>query len=626
MELRTSEVLRMRLTPLDRESEPYSRYGNISADGIQRLLGAPNLDALQILIRETVQNSWDAGKDSPGPVRYRIRFRELAAPEHKALKETVFHNLPQYTENPDRPIKKTLEQKRLTVIEICDFGTTGLAGPTHPDEVPTDTESAEFVDFLRNIGSPRDTVFGGGTYGYGKSCLYAISQCQTIVVDSATTSGGRYTRRFMACRVASRYDINHGEEKGRYTGRHWWGRHTADSHLDPVTGHEAEGFSNSVGMFPRDSSTLGTSIMILAPALESDDLEAAARSAVRILLWYCWPKIVAKDGAKHPPMEFSVEVNGKDIPVPRPSECPPLNLFKNSLQKVRKQSDEAIPVRSRRPKKHLGYLHISRELKMDRLPGFSADDGLFPEYSSHVAVMRPAELVVKYLTGDRLASENAEWGGVFVCSDEKEVEQAFASAEPPAHDDWDPHSLPRGKKKTYVRVALQRIKKEIAEVAGTLQVHPGDGGERSSLGLVADSLGSILGAAEGQRWGARDSTRRKGGRAQSTKISLSRPQFIGHTEIDSKRCALFELSARSTEPIKIRIDGEAKIARDGGGADKTDSRGRPVRILSWSSENSGDRDGASVELFLSGEDKLIATVEMPDGKAVTFTASYEELQ
>ena len=68
----------MSLTPLHRESEPYSQYGNISADGIQRLLGAPNLNALQILIRETVQNSWDAGKDIPGPVGYRLRFRELS--------------------------------------------------------------------------------------------------------------------------------------------------------------------------------------------------------------------------------------------------------------------------------------------------------------------------------------------------------------------------------------------------------------------------------------------------------------------------------------------------------------------------------------------------------------------
>jgi hypothetical protein len=614
------------LKPLDRESEPYSQYGNISADGIQRLLGAPNLNALQILIRETVQNSWDAGKDFAGPVGYRIRFRELSKSEHEALKKTVFDDLPKYSENPERPIKKTLNKKKLCVIEICDFGTSGLAGPTHPDEVPKGGESPDFVDFLRNIGSPRDTVFGGGTYGYGKSCLYAISKCQTIVVDSATTNAGKYTRRFMACRIASRYDIKQGDEKGRYTGRHWWGRRTADKHLDPVTGDDADTLSKRVGMLPRDSDKLGTSIMIVAPDLDSDDLQAAAQSAIRILLWYCWPKIVACKGAKHPPMQFTVEVNGKEIEVPHPSDCPPLNLFTNSLQMVREQSKDAFPIQSQRPKQHLGYLHISRDVKIDRLPGFAADDGLYPEYSSHVALMRPAELVVRYLTGDRLPSENTEWGGVFMCSDEKEVEQAFAAAEPPAHDDWDPRSLPRGKKKTFVRVALQRIKKKIAEVTGTLSVNPDDDGERSSLGLVADSLGSLLGAGEGQRLGSREAKRNKSAKARAKRITLSRPRFVKHQTINNKICAVFEVSAKSTEAIDIRIDGEAKIAKDGGGADKTDSRGQSARILSWHSKKTGDHDEASLQLNLDGEEKLTAIVEIPDGKAVSFNASYEELQ
>jgi hypothetical protein len=597
----------------------------MAADGIQRLLGAPNLNPLQILIRETVQNSWDAGKDISGPVGYLLRFRQLSSSEHKALKEIVFDDLPKYTENPKKPIKKTLNKKKLCVIEICDFGTSGLAGPTHPDEVPQEGESPDFVDFLRNIGSPRDTVFGGGTYGYGKSCLYAISQCQTIVVDSATTNAGKYTRRFMACRIASRYDISHGNEKGRYTGRHWWGRRIADSRLDPVTDDDADKFSRKLGMYPRDKKTLGTSIMIIAPDLESGNLEDAAQSAIRILLWYCWPKVVAKKGAKYPPMEFSVEVNGKEIEVPHPSECPPLNLFTNSLQNVRQQTKDSQPIAARRPKKHLGYLHISRDIKMDRLAGFSADDDLYPEYSSHVALMRPAELVVKYLTGDRLPSENTEWGGIFMCSEEQEVEQAFAAAEPPAHDDWDPRSLPDGDtKKTYVRVAMRRIKQCIAEVTGTLSVTPDDDGERASLGLVADSLGALLGAGEGQRLGSRQSKRKKTKKKSAKKVTLSRPRFIKHKEVDNQTCAVFEITAQSTELIELRIDGEAKIAKDGGGADKTDSRGQSARVLSWRTKNSGAADAASIEMTLDGKEKLTATVAIPEGKAVSFNASYEE--
>ena len=52
---------------LTRESEKYSHYGNISADGIQKLLGTPNLDRLQTVIRETVQNTWDARDETYVP-------------------------------------------------------------------------------------------------------------------------------------------------------------------------------------------------------------------------------------------------------------------------------------------------------------------------------------------------------------------------------------------------------------------------------------------------------------------------------------------------------------------------------------------------------------------------------
>jgi hypothetical protein len=239
--------------------------------------------------------------------------------------------------------------------------------------------------------------------------------------------------------------------------------------------------------------------------------------------------------------------------------------------------------------------------------------------------MRPAELVVKYLTGDRLPSENTEWGGIFMCSEEQEVEQAFAAAEPPAHDDWDPRSLPDGDtKKTYVRVAMRRIKQCIAEVTGTLSVTPDDDGERASLGLVADSLGALLGAGEGQRLGSRQSKRKKTKKKSAKKVTLSRPRFIKHKEVDNQTCAVFEITAQSTELIELRIDGEAKIAKDGGGADKTDSRGQSARVLSWRTKNSGAADAASIEMTLDGKEKLTATVAIPEGKAVSFNASYEE--
>ncbi len=43
-------------------SEPFARTGNIAADGFKKLLGCPAQDLLQTVLRESIQNSIDAGR------------------------------------------------------------------------------------------------------------------------------------------------------------------------------------------------------------------------------------------------------------------------------------------------------------------------------------------------------------------------------------------------------------------------------------------------------------------------------------------------------------------------------------------------------------------------------------
>jgi hypothetical protein len=578
-----------------------------------------------VLIRETVQNSWDAGKDSPGSVDYRIRLRELSKNEQDVLRNVVFQNLPEYDRDPEHSIRKTLEREPVTAIEICDFGTTGLGGPTNPADVPKEGDSPDFVDFVRNIGSPRDTVYGGGTYGYGKSCLYAFSKCRAIIIDSVTKIDGASTRRLMGCRVASRYDIKAGAERGRYTGRHWWGRHYSKSILEPLAGSDAQDLSEALGMCRRGADDFGTSILILAPELDFASLDEAAQRAINILLWFCWPKLVTPAHSDHSPMTFSVEVNGNSLTVPHPDECPPLDLFADSLRKVRSTSDEAVAIRSQRPAKDLGYLHIQRGAKGGRLPGFADEDiSLIPHTASHVALMRPAELVVKYAIGEPLPSDDVEWGGVFVCSAESEVEQAFAAAEPPAHDDWDPQSLAKGRKKTFVRVALARIREKVNEVAAHLSTSPTRDDARSSLGPVADLLGAMLTSAEGQRLGSVKKKLRRVPARRRQGTTVSRPVFLGYELRDGDECARFEVCIASGEERVLSMTGDVRILKDGGGADVDDAHGRAGRVLAWISEDSSEVPGPIVRVSIAGEQRWIAVVAIPKGKAISLVPSVEE--
>src|SRR5690606_16789589 len=112
----------------------------------------------------------DAAKLGHGP-EILIRIRTLDSSQRDALRHRVFAELPR-EETSRSQIRATLDQDPLVVLEICDFGAVGLGGPTRSDRIPLGTERTDFIDFLRNIGTPRDTEHGGGTYGFGKVALY----------------------------------------------------------------------------------------------------------------------------------------------------------------------------------------------------------------------------------------------------------------------------------------------------------------------------------------------------------------------------------------------------------------------------------------------------------------------
>jgi len=134
-------------------------------------------------------------------------------------------------------------------------------------------------------------------------------------------------------------------------------------------------------------------------------------------------------------------------------------------------------------------------LRADRRSTARREDSILPVQAAHIAVMRPVELVVKYIEGEAFPDHRFEWAGVFVCSDDDRVEQAFASAEPPAHDDWIPDMLPKGHEKTFVNVALRRLKEAAKTYAFPQGNEVVDGSRGPSLAHTATIMGSMLESA-----------------------------------------------------------------------------------------------------------------------------------
>jgi len=550
-------------------SEPFARTGNIAADGFKKLLGCPAQDLLQTVLREAIQNSIDAGRLGKGPTIH-VRYRTLTSEQLRFL---VNHVLCDQIACDDTAgaIQETLGKTDLKVLEICDFNTTGLGGPTSGDAVAEGDEALDFVNFLRNVGVARDTHNGGGTYGYGKSSLYAMSACSTILVDTQTIASGTQTRRFMGCHLGSAFDaIASDGKRKRYTGRHWWGINDNEGGIDPATGGTAEELAACLGMPARPQVLTGTTVMILDPYV-AEGVRTVADEIIETILWNFWPRLTQTTPVERK-LDIRLFIEQTEVTIPPPEQFPPLDLFSAAIAEHRNIDGDVIRIQRDKPFKPLGALVLKRGMRATRSAVALHDDSKVPHQASHIAVMRPVELVVKYISGTPFPDARYEWAGVFICSDEKLVEEAFAKAEPPAHDDWVPDMLPGSDAKSMVRIALKRLEHHAQTYASpTSTIVASERTKGPSLAKTAAKLGNLLDAVSGKGPGkpttANSCTSRK-----RHDLFVSVPRFL-RLEIDENEqpCAVFEAELRNDERDEhLILIAEARLIADGGMTDSKD--------------------------------------------------------
>jgi hypothetical protein len=531
-------------------------------EGFRRLLGRPALGLLQTVLRESLQNVVDAAITDEGP-KVLVRVRTLTADERRALREAVFAERPA-AECSARDLHGSLDAE-VRVLEIADFRTIGLSGPTRADLVQDGGEPPNFVNFFRNVGAGRDSHQGGGTYGYGKSAFYAVSQCATILADSLTRHEGRETPRFLGCHLGAAFDVALNGARKRYTGRHWWGVSDATDGVDPLGGDAAAELSRALGLPFRGPGDTGTTIVVLDPELpEGVGPDGIAKEIIEGILWNFWPRMT-RDCPSRRRLEVHVEVEGRTWKVPTPETFPPLDLFARAMAQIRSGAGEVRSIESSRPQKMLGQLAIAKGVAASRDAISERLGSLVPKQSCHIALMRPVELVVKYLRGTPFPDPRFEWAGVFICSEEDEVETAFAQSEPPAHDDWVPDNLPKGREKTFVNVALKRLKEE----AATYVQAPGSrtGSTHSQEGLVgaAAMLGGALAGAVAEGPGRRQGTGGGGSTPKTTTVgkAVFERLFLGPS---GERVARFRTALKNAggDP-ELSVVAHGFVCVDGGG-------------------------------------------------------------
>ena len=634
-------------------SEPFPEMGSISGEGATKLLGQA-LTPLELLLRETIQNSWDASEGESSQTRFEIKLRFLKNNEKSTLKNFLFELPP--SNSKDRSIlEEFLNKDNQLIMEICDFGTKGLGGPLSAAKSLNKNESIDFVNFVKNIGSHRDKINGAGTYGFGKSSLFKFSKCNTILIDSLTKYNEKLENRFIGYSLGSEYSSN-GQ---KFTGRHWWGLkkniNQNNFSLDPVLDIEAQKIALNLGLtIRRAEEDKGTSLVILDPDLDdikepefTPDKIPYLRNILKlrieeILLWWAWPKFTLREDNTYP-IKCSISIFDEEYEISEPMNIEPLNLMVKALYTARAKKN---PIYCAKPKKLLGYIGEVQDKKNSLVSDSRFRDalggkGLIPRELSHFALLRPAELVVKYEhVKDALKEDQPQWGGVFICDDNEEIEKAFAKSEPPAHDDWKPNATNEISKeqKTFVISALRNIKKRVNSLNGREKSEndlsqnfetSGDSLAWLSNELAQSIIGKgIIGGTDGLRTQSRRRTARK-----KNKLKLSNPKNRC-TKIDNGvKIAEFVMNLSGKDGTKIEIELNPFVVTEEGN-ELVAPNGKSPQIIMFEAEdhysnndfrrdfsnhNSSEKINPSFTLEKESIE-IVVSVEIPDEVAVSLTA------
>jgi hypothetical protein len=294
-------------------------------------------------------------------------------------------------------------------------------------------------------------------------------------------------------------------------------------------------------------------------------------------------------------MEFRLWDQGTQVRIPNPRTHQRLRGFVEALDRLREEPGEDQDllldrsVDCLRPVQHLGRVVVQKgPVTPVDLPDRAVPQGarLTADSVHHVALLRNAELVVKYLAGAAPIAGRLGYCGVFICA--VDVDEAFRKAEPPTHDDWIYRAVPKGHQRSFVKIALERVAGVCREAAGFVAAsRSAGGGAEISLGEFADALATLMpgmagpGARRRPAAGAKPRRRRSApGRTVAVEHTegvwtqgtdgANAPTSIGDTRSDVPAQATVEdrggLSpARKARPPQARTSGDPTpaIASDG---------------------------------------------------------------
>ena len=230
-----------------------------SGSSLLRLIQNNETCRLDLLVREAVQNSLDAGAN------YRTDKSSISVDFKIGDFET--RRISGYFDGISNKLDTKYPGKQAYIV-ARDTYTSGLTGPVRYEDVKNH-DFGNLLKLVYEISKPQDQEGAGGSWGLGKTVYFRIG-IGLVIYYSRIKEGRRYVSRLAAALVEDEKKSNHllPQLKGKIQrGIAWWGtidfKDPERTHTIPVTDEREIGvFLKALDITPYKDDETGTTIII----------------------------------------------------------------------------------------------------------------------------------------------------------------------------------------------------------------------------------------------------------------------------------------------------------------------------------------------------------------------------
>lgn len=416
------------------------QWDGFNESGMQHFAGNP----IRHLAREVIQNAIDAHTNDSVVVKIKLREVSVSTiPNLDELKANI--DACHKASKPEgrkaeiffEQAKMELEKSKIQVLEISDFNTTGMKGPSE--------NGTPYYAFMKAKGqSKKASETATGSYGIGKFAPYTVSKIRTIFLSTVYLDD---TQEYVQLTQGKSILMSHDDGDIRKQGTGFWG---VKNKCHPLIG-----ISESIPDWITRASTKedlvssrGSKLSILCFDAQKNWQEILVVSVVENFFAAIW------DG------KLKVEIN--DNYVLEKSSISKIYNDENSkiierlISNQKNEPDQFIHSRYYLTAYQKGVEVFKEESQTTNLGLCELRIWVSENLPKKVCALRNGMFITDNLKGLKVFSDFKDFVAVFTCHDKKGNE-LLRAMEPPRHDDFEVDLLPTPEEQKKGQKALKEI-------------------------------------------------------------------------------------------------------------------------------------------------------------------------